>query len=266
MKDVKQTISICIIISFLLILGLPVISLTKWQVKRDICLSNLKKIGTAFILYTTDYDSKMPIFPTVKNEEGNLQLDPTFKHSYDEYPKESPAHTFNINTNIFGNLSQANHFISWADLFYPYVKDRNVFVCPMANQVSLGYGINANLYGTKDLCGSQMLLGDNSLNKLTINNIDSFTNQKETVLICDAPQNIHPYDKNTCATLIATSYYVMKVYDFKYNGQRHEGGANFLMLDGHAENIRNNTKALADNNHYETVYNDKGRKYWDPFI
>lgn len=266
MKNIKEIAIISLIIIVLMILVMPVVSLTKWQVKRDMCLSNMKKIGEAFSLYAQDNNNMVPRYPTWTNEKGELGLDPTYIHSYAEYAETSPAHKFCVNTNLFDGLVNVNHFITWADLVYPYVKDINVFICPMGEASGLGYAINSNLYGNKDKSGGEIINKERNLKNLPTYKYSDFKNTKETVLLADSPQNEHPYVKDKYASYVSISYYTMKVYDYKVNATRHEGGVNLLMCDGHVENVRNHKGALENNDYYERIYNDKGLKYWDPFL
>lgn len=82
------------IISLLAAILFPVFSRARENARRTSCLSNVKQMGTAVMMYVQDYDGRYPV----------------------EYISWSGA-----------SLSQLAH---WPDLLYPYIKSWQVFLCP----------------------------------------------------------------------------------------------------------------------------------------
>jgi len=81
------------IIAILAAILFPVFARAREQARKTSCLSNTKQIALAFNMYQTDHDSA---YPSV----------------YDD------------------NLGYTKGRIIWADKIYPYVKNRQIFVCP----------------------------------------------------------------------------------------------------------------------------------------
>lgn len=82
------------IISLLAAILFPVFSRARENARRTSCLSNMKQMGTATMMYVQDYDGRYPV----------------------RYISWSGR-----------NLSQLAH---WPDLLYPYTKNWEVFICP----------------------------------------------------------------------------------------------------------------------------------------
>jgi prepilin-type N-terminal cleavage/methylation domain-containing protein len=80
------------IISILAAVLFPVFAQARESARATTCLSNLKQLGTATIMYTTDYDEALPL----------------------------------------GGVYNSDHFYGygWAGQLYPYVKSAGVFACP----------------------------------------------------------------------------------------------------------------------------------------
>ena len=78
-----------------------VFSRARENARRSSCQSNLKQLGLGLIQYTQDYDEKMP-FAASPGMGGDVTMD----------PGSSPP--------PFG----------WADALYPYIKTKQVFICP----------------------------------------------------------------------------------------------------------------------------------------
>src|ERR1700712_5328780 len=84
------------IIAILAAILFPVFAQARAKARQTACLSNMKQIGLAIAQYTIDYD------PTIVPAQINY----------------GPSNTLPV---------------SWPTLIYPYVKAKEVFVCPGAN-------------------------------------------------------------------------------------------------------------------------------------
>jgi prepilin-type N-terminal cleavage/methylation domain-containing protein len=83
------------IIAILAAILFPVFAQARAKARQAACLSNMKQIGTAVMMYVQDYDEIYP--PSQVN-----------------IPAPAPA----------------NAVMSWPTLIYPYVKNEGIFVCP----------------------------------------------------------------------------------------------------------------------------------------
>lgn len=92
------------IISVLASILFPVFAKARENARRAGCMSNLKQIGLAFIMYTQDYDEHMP--------PASIQYSGVGQYNF---PDGTPA-----------NVSRR----MWFSLLYDHMKDYKVFNCP----------------------------------------------------------------------------------------------------------------------------------------
>ena len=121
------------IIAILAAILFPVFARARENARRASCMNNLKQIGLGIMQYTQDYDEK---YPPALNFGGK-----TWQQG--NYPRAGagmPGAKFNVSDGI-----NINHFVSWMDIIYPYVKSVQVFTCPsatLAPEESPSYGYN----------------------------------------------------------------------------------------------------------------------------
>lgn len=119
------------IIAVLAALLFPVFSRAREQARRSACLSNMRQLGTAFALYTHDYDETLPNStdgPPGVNREGAWLF-------YNRFPANNPT-------------SPAAYEVQRGGL-YPYVKNAQVYVCPsdpQARQTGDSYAANGCVF------------------------------------------------------------------------------------------------------------------------
>lgn len=105
------------IIAILAAILFPVFAKAREQARRTSCASNMKQIGLAFSMYSTDHDGAYP--------------------------------------SVYDDVSYPGMRIIWADKIRPYVKNRQLFACLSQPDVSLapvGGGVPAdNVQGTRYL-------------------------------------------------------------------------------------------------------------------
>jgi len=99
MKEGFTLIELLVVIAIIAILAailFPVFARAREKARSSSCQSNLKQIGLAFHQYMTDYDERMP------------------------------GSWFDVNGNV--SLDQGDY--TWRVAIQPYIKNRQIFVCP----------------------------------------------------------------------------------------------------------------------------------------
>lgn len=108
------------IISILAAILFPVFARAREKARQASCASNMKQIGLAVQMYLQDYDSKYP---------------------------------FSLNPGGLTDSCKTASRCYWYDLFVPYVKNKQVWVCPTAGkQASHLSTYSVNAYGTSWTC------------------------------------------------------------------------------------------------------------------
>src|SRR3954447_21591077 len=87
-----ELLAVIAIIAILAAILFPVFAQAREAARKATCLSNMKQIGIAVTMYTSDYDGMI----------------------------------------VPSNLGVAGRTTSWPSLLFPYVKNEGIFVCPSA--------------------------------------------------------------------------------------------------------------------------------------
>ena len=205
------------IIAILAAILFPVFAKAREKARQTSCLNNLKQIGTAFMQYVQDYDERMPprclnITQTDTTAPGTL-----FITAY--------------------NGSTTGYLMSWMDLIYPYVKNRQVFVCPSAtlreaNAPSYGYNRRVSDY---DVAPARSL--------------GEITRPAEIILSLDYASRYGTYaNPQEYASWRAGNYCAP-----------HNEGTNVTFCDGHSKWLSETDVAFADRN-------VATNRYWNPLL
>jgi len=168
------------IIAILAAILFPVFAKAREKARQTTCLNNCKQMGLAVMQYVQDYDE---VFPFADISLATPALRP------------------------YTGGSNATH--KWADMIYPYVLNKQVFLCPSGPTAWISYGWNANLgyWGVK---------------------LATVIKPAETVVIADTATDGHYSGDN--------SYVLWKaMHCSRYIPPRHNEGANMVMCDGHAK-------------------------------
>lgn len=194
------------IIAILAAILFPVFAEAREKARQTVCLSNVKQIGLATMMYVEDYDETM--FPP-QTSDGNPNHQVTWDGTYDY--TNYPNWTFNAATGLLG----------------PYTKNGPIQDCPSAASVPVGnppvaiaYGLNMLLYFSTSF---------QSTGNPTLAAFDEPTN---TILIADCAgiygsgSNIQVYRNNFL------DWPSMVEPDVQ---GRHMGFANVAWMDGHAK-------------------------------
>lgn len=191
------------IIAILAAILFPVFAQAREKARQTTCLSNLKQIATATLLYAQDYDSALPLY------------------TYDFLTYWNG-----------GRAASGQPFDKTRGLIYPYLKSGEIHKCLSYtggdNLGGTGYGINHCLvYKT---CTGYTLAPafDNEL-----------TRPAETILYGDAGIPDFPIKGMTGETILIeppTGWTPSPTIEF-----RHQGFADFAFADGHVKAVKRET-------------------------
>lgn len=203
------------IIAVLAAILFPVFAQAREKARQSVCSSNLKQMGTAVMLYAQDYDETYPC--------------------YAMYPSSVPH---------------------WYEMINPYIRAQNytssIFVCPsvtrktVTNEEAAGYGAN---YLHVIQYPPQFRF--TSLKWYTSRNdgparLASFGRPADTFMITDTEQDCGPTKGSGWAAVYCPielpkgpSWNSYACGDKNWSlAQRHSGGGNYLMADGHNKWMR----------------------------
>src|SRR5688500_9138179 len=111
-------IELLVVIAVIVLLAailFPVFAQARAKARQATCLSNIKQIGTAALLYAQDYDETFLWDPLINSFFGR---EPFLPHG----PKDCPDRPIPVRS-YYG-------VPFWGDLLQPYVKNRRLFSCP----------------------------------------------------------------------------------------------------------------------------------------
>ncbi len=217
------------IIAILAAMLLPALSKAREKARQAVCMSNLKQIGLAFMMYAQDYDGYFPPL-RYKKSDG--------VHSY-SYPQI---------------LSDGN-YLKYPNTYFSSdgITAKGVWRCPSAKHVGEpggnggGYGVCIDTWGNHK--GPRFPL-PNEYPSIPFIKYSKVNRPSKIFLIGDAEvvpsakYAGHPYNYIDCPKLYAwkteTSNWVAQL------SPRHSGGGNVCFFDGHVEWVK-----------YEDAYTNK---------
>lgn len=202
------------IIAILAAILFPVFAQAREKARQTSCLSNMRQIGTAALMYTQDYDERTP-----RNWYGDLGFEPT---------------------TAIGDTPER---YKWMDSLQPYVKNSQLFICPSASQfpyiprTSLRTGETTRKYGGyayNRAYGQVEIEGDSTPAGKSLSQFDL---PADTVWFAETIGG-GPYDFDfrwpdvaSNPTISTTTPRTLGVYII----ERHHGRTNVLWCDGHAK-------------------------------
>jgi len=129
------------IISILAAILFPVFARARENARRSSCMSNLKQMGLAAMMYLQDYDERYPL-QAYYSSAGNPNVPAP--------GPDWPAAHFGISPPYTNECpASGNHCMSFMDMLYPYTKSWQVFVCPSQNAGTVeSYGYNGIIGNT----------------------------------------------------------------------------------------------------------------------
>lgn len=180
------------IIAILAAILFPVFAKAREKARQTNCLSNVKQLGLSILSYCQDYDE---VFPFAVDLQG---------------PGTADDITFEV-------------------LVDPYVKNRQLFVCPSRRTMQVGYGYNMHL-GALYTRSGMAAMGEITMPANTVMLADAYG--KATYGTGAGNICIHAWKANaSCQT--RTPYGV--VNDTDPGAGAHNDGNNYCYVDGHAK-------------------------------
>jgi prepilin-type N-terminal cleavage/methylation domain-containing protein/prepilin-type processing-associated H-X9-DG protein len=225
-------IELLVVIAIIAILAavlFPVFARARENARKAACMSNLKQIGLGLMMYVQDYDE-------------------TFPMAIMGYSAPNP--------DWYGD--NTSHGAYWYSILQPYVKNKQVFICPTAGQLltdtgalqnSGGYGWNicgTKIYSATGGNGFGIQLGTGGTPDGGFLKLASMQEASSTIVIADPASN--SYKNNGlyfyARTSVGNSYIPVlhggQVGPFFANPTTTtfppmEGGGNYLFADGHVK-------------------------------
>jgi prepilin-type N-terminal cleavage/methylation domain-containing protein/prepilin-type processing-associated H-X9-DG protein len=239
------------IISILAAILFPVFARARENARRSSCMSNLKQMGIAMMMYVQDYDETYP---------------------RSRYAVTGAANTAGASPD---GAIWVSGFIYWPQILYPYHRNRQIFKCPSANVYDDVYPANGH-YGANVL-----LIQTDSSPAVTLASVQSAAT---TYAIMDygtitawyygayASSGNVTYlpgmgqAGGACSTISSS---LTKNIDDCQNG-RHFGGVNVAFADGHAKwlkssEVRNEAKKCNGGTYIATGC-PAANSAWNPFL
>ncbi len=206
------------IIAILAAILFPVFAQAREKARQTSCLSNMKQIGTASLMYAQDYDERVS-----RNWYGEMGFEATTA------PGDTPAR------------------YKWMDALQPYVKNTPVFTCPSAStlvyvaRTALKSGETTRKYGSyaynRAYGGFDLDVDPTPAGK----SLAQFELPAETVWFAETVGG-GPYDfdfrwPDTASNPVVTSTSPRKLAlgPAEYLIERHQGKTNVLWCDGHVK-------------------------------
>jgi prepilin-type N-terminal cleavage/methylation domain-containing protein len=199
------------IIAILAAILFPVFAQAREKVRQTVCLSNTKQMGTAFAMYSQDYDETLPIHLG----DGSDYL----------------------------NAGNATYFrVNWAYLIFPYNKSKSIYVCPSAYELA-----PPGTFATNSYQGNGVVLSQSGTPLSAITNPSDiivvsesnfiqnylYNRPKQTATnppafvswhLVDCRKNYEPYLQTKVRTGCGEAYNAV-----------HMAGGNLIFTDGHAK-------------------------------
>jgi prepilin-type N-terminal cleavage/methylation domain-containing protein/prepilin-type processing-associated H-X9-DG protein len=196
-------IELLVVISIIAILAailMPVFARAREAGRQSNCLSNLRQLGTAAMLYTQDFDDALP-----------------------------PAATARILPN--------GMYEEWYDVIHPYAKNNAIFHCPSSTEgdrnaspsaYNMAYGWNHQYLHVN---GTDTTLGFLQGGGISLSKVQS---PAETLMLGDTGKTRnYPASSNSFDWIYPPN--TPRVHNAHYLSDMHNGGANVAFVDGHSK-------------------------------
>jgi len=251
-KKAFTLIELLVVIAIIAILAailFPVFARARENARRSSCQSNLKQIGLGVLQYTQDYDEKYP-----KNLDNNYAWGTSQVCATRPAGEASPAGKYITQMRGPGGR---NHFVTWMDAIFPYVKSLQIFDCPsMSNLTVPSYAYSVGVRGLYQGVYNPSRAGRDAVS------LSSITRPSEVLMTVDANE-----------ALISLG----DVYDYRdfLNDPNEVGrvaphleGSNIGFTDGHVKWLHRSKLLYPDSVGFDEMhqtYPDSVR-LWNPFL
>lgn len=260
------------IISILAAILFPVFARARENARRASCMSNLKQITLGFMQYTQDYDEKFPPAlwedPLTYTDSGSGSGSHSFIVQSPLDPS-TPAGRFNTSPS-----SGSDHYYSWMDFIFPYVKSLQLFECPSfhvgvtgtAQNGAASYGYNAfisGIYGSKDT--GTGLPNANSFPSMPPLSLATLQRASEIVLTLDYPV---VYGTGAKPNTYCSTQYWLNPNDQYYNlAWPHLDGASVGFADGHVKWFKRGSSSICriETGAGSTIAG-RNQRAWNPWL
>ena len=205
------------VIAILAALLFPVFGRARESARRTSCLSNVRQLGQAFLMYAGDHDETLPNAADGPEGEGRTGGWILVNHF--------PANDTQAARNAFEPASGG---------LYPYVKGPQVYVCPSdseGRQSGNSYAANSCLF-----YGSVLIQAERGFK--TGRPLASFSDSATWMLMGEeaSPRYTDP-DRDTSMRIRSTDDGYL-LYTMNLFTSRHFDGSNLAFLDSHTKGLR----------------------------
>jgi prepilin-type N-terminal cleavage/methylation domain-containing protein/prepilin-type processing-associated H-X9-DG protein len=221
------------IIAILAAILFPVFAQARESARKTACMSNMRQIGQALYMYTSDYDETYP-----RKDECISTASPL-----------NPS-AVGCAGPTFGQ--RINHY-KWPAWVMPYVKNIDIFKCPSRvidsaswvnnGEIVNGYALNLSVTGSMNDWGSPTRIGAYR-NSFTGGGLAGLTSPAETFIIqegqlqvswCYVTPNATVQTAYPLATREVWERYLKPSGQINKLAAPHQDGFNFAFCDGHAK-------------------------------
>jgi len=210
------------IIAILAAILFPVFAQAKAAAKKSVCLSNLKQLGLASIMYTNDYDDALPY----TGDNGGF---------WAWYPSEQ----CNGGSAVCPlGFMDPGAFQNWGRELYPYVKNLGIYICPSVQKIT---GVP---YGFTNMAGAGNTNYD--LNGAVVGATTTSMSSPATTIVLQSsdgvtidaymqPTIFNVTSSNNGTLVTVSGAPLCNGIDINWMGEAHGKGDNYSYSDGHAK-------------------------------
>ncbi|MFM7320424.1 MAG: prepilin-type N-terminal cleavage/methylation domain-containing protein [Armatimonadota bacterium] len=214
------------IIAILAAILFPVFAQARSKARQTSCLSNMKQVGTSMMMYTQDYDEVLPGNSTLGT---NGVTDP-------RWPDSTSAHSAGLSEPLgwmqpFDPANPGTHRI-WARELQPYIKNLQIMRCPETKPRSSD-GTCTPTANTCETNAPGAGIGNYLMNGIASGKSLAAIPAPADIIFAHEVRNYNRVAQEKPRQMLSTGLWTGFVH--AYYDRLHNGGANLLFADGHAE-------------------------------